>query len=314
MLTAGFAPGRRMKLWLLAIRPLTLPLSFSPVLVGASLASAAQGRLDWSLLAMTLLAASAIQAGTNLLNDAKDFERGNDTPKRKGPPRVTAQGQATAQEVTMAALTVFLFAALGGLYLVSAGGWPIFWIGLCSLLAAVAYSAGPLPLSHTPLGELFVFAFFGLVPVAGTFYLQTGSWSPVAVWSGALMGAFAAAVLHVNNSRDREEDEKAGRTTLAVVLSRHKGEEGAHQRLTLTYGLLVLVPYLLLVFMALLSSFPFPFFGGPVIWALFSLPGALMLVRLFSEARSAAESNRLLVLTIGLQLAFATLFCLGLLV
>lgn len=304
-----------LKLWFLAIRPLTLPLSATPVLVGAVLASFQQGGLDWPLLLATLIAAIAIQAGTNLLNDAEDFERGNDTTERRGPPRVTARGWATVPEVKTAASLSFLLAALCGLYLVGAGGWPIFWIGLSSILAGIAYSAGPMPISHTPLGELFVFLFFGIVPVTGTVFLQTGEWPFGAFLSGAAMGAYAAAVLHTNNTRDIVEDAKAGRHTLAIFIARFGGNGLDHENrlgLSSAYGLFVLIPYLFLAAQFTASGLLSP---PDKVWlVLLGLPGAVLAIRSFFEAQTASQSNRLLVMTIGLQLLFATLFSLGLLI
>jgi 1,4-dihydroxy-2-naphthoate octaprenyltransferase len=303
------------KLWFLAIRPLTLPLSATPVLVGAVLALMEKETLNWLLLVATLLAAIAIQVATNLLNDAEDFERGNDTVERRGPPRVTAKGWASAGEVKTAATFSFMVAGLCGLYLVSQGGWPIFWIGVVSILAGIAYSAGPMPISHTPMGELFVFVFFGLFAVVGTFFLQTGGVSPEVLLSGAAMGSYAAAVLHTNNTRDILEDKKAGRRTLAIViceLGRNSDDCDNRRALSFVYALLLLSPYGFLGLQILLLD---AFANHVIVWlALISLPGSLMAIRWFFEAQTGSQSNRLLVMTIGLQLMFATLFSFGLLV
>ncbi len=303
------------KLWFLAIRPLTLPLSASPVLVGAALALMSKETLNWMLLLATMIAAIAIQAGTNLLNDAEDFERGNDTLERRGPPRVTAKGWASAGEVRSAATLSFMISGLCGLYLISHGGWPIFWVGLLSILAGIAYSAGPRPISHTPFGELFVFVFFGIVAVAGTSYLQTGELTSTALLLGAIMGSYASAVLHTNNTRDIVEDTKAGRRTLAIVLTEfgHRQYERPSRALTtFVYALFVLTPYLTLALLVLLAG---SFATHNMIWlVLVGLPGTLMAIHRFYEAQTGSQSNRLLVMTIGLQLMFATLFSFGLLV
>lgn len=304
-----------LKLWFLAIRPLTLPLSATPVLVGAVLALMEIETLNWLLLIATLMAAIAIQAATNLLNDAEDFERGNDTVERRGPPRVTAKGWASPGDVKSAATISFLVAGLCGLYLVSHGGWPIFGVGVVSMIAGTAYSAGPRPISHTPFGEFFVFVFFGLFAVAGTAFLQTGELSLTALLSGMAMGSFAAAVLHTNNTRDIVEDKKAGRRTLAIVIHELGGQRNGrmHRRgLSLVYALFILAPY---AFMALQLQFLDSFSTHNMVWlVLFGLPGSLIAIRRFYEAQTGSQSNRLLVLTIGLQLMFATLFSFGLLI
>ncbi len=312
-MTAAIA-RTELKLWFLAVRPLTLPLSVSPVLVGAVLSLHRTGGLDWLLLAVTLLAAIAIQAGTNLLNDVEDCERGNDTAARRGPPRITARGWALAAEVRNAAVLVFLFAGLCGLYLAARGGWPIMAIGLVSIIAGIAYSAGPRPISHSPFGELFVFVFFGIIAVGGTFFLQTGGVSLVALLSGAIMGSFAAAVLHVNNTRDISEDEAAGRQTLAIVLCGNKesGKCRKQRRHAVLYALFLLVPYVL---SGLQIWWLEAFAASRMIWpALVCIPWTVLVVFRFFEAETGDQYNRILVMTIALQLMFATLFSLGLLI
>lgn len=205
-------------LWMLAARPRTLILSAAPVIAGTILAidRGAGWRVDVLLLA--LFAALAIQVGTNLWNDAADFESGVDGSARIGPPRVTALGLASAAAVKWAAGLSFASAAIAGAVLALIGGWPIVVIGLASLAAGYAYSNGPFPLSRTPLGEVFVVFFFGIVAVGGTYYLHTGVLDPDALFLGLVVGLPAAAVLLVNNHRDRTSDSLAGRRTLAILI------------------------------------------------------------------------------------------------
>ena len=160
-------------IWLAAIRPKTLSLSLTPVIVGTALAYADTGSIAWLPGIGALLAAALIQAGTNLHNDVSDFESGTDTAERLGPLRATAQGWIEPGKVRAAYMFSFAMAFILGIYLVFVGGWPILALGLLSLAAAVAYSAGPYPISSYPVGELFVFVFFGLAAVAGSYYLQT---------------------------------------------------------------------------------------------------------------------------------------------
>ena len=228
---------RGWRLWWQAARPRTLTIAATPVIAGTALAWSQGAHPAWLAALAALFAALLIQAGTNLHNDAADYERGNDTAARIGPPRVTAAGWATPRAVKRAAFLAFAGAFASGTYLVAVGGWPILAIGLASLAAAWAYSGGPRPISYTPLGELFVLVFFGIFAVAGSHYLQSGHLSATALLAGLAIGAPAAAVLLVNNYRDLDGDKAAGRRTLAAVL----GRAGA-QRL---YGFLMLLPFVL---------------------------------------------------------------------
>lgn len=224
------------RLWWTAARPRTLTIAATPVLLGCALAHAGGTPLDWPLALATLACALAIQTGTNLHNDAADFMRGNDRAERIGPLRVTAAGWARPGQVRRAAFAAFSLALALGLFLVFRGGWPILLLGVASLAAGWAYSGGPRPISHSALGELFVLLFFGVAAVAGSHYLQSGQFSPAAVLAGVALGTMGAAVLLVNNFRDRAEDTAAGRRTLAARL----GPRGARR----AYAALMLLPFL----------------------------------------------------------------------
>lgn len=225
-------------LWWIAIRPHTLSISATPVLVGTALAVAEGATANgWAMLA-ALCCALLIQAGTNLHNDAADFESGNDQPDRVGPRRVTAEGWANPARVRRAATISFSLAFTLGIYLVALGGWPILLAGLASLIAGWSYSGGSHPVSHSPLGELFVLLFFGLVAVAGSYWLQLGTWSPNALIAGLVVGLPAAAVLLINNYRDLDSDLRGGRRTLVSVLG--------HRHSRLLYVALMLLPFAVL--------------------------------------------------------------------
>jgi 1,4-dihydroxy-2-naphthoate octaprenyltransferase len=214
MTTPDARPSTATAIWL-ALRPKTLTAGIAPVLVGTAVAAA---RGQWRLLpALAALAgATAIQIGTNLFNDYEDFRRGADTHERLGPARATQQGWIGAAQVRAMALGAFAVATAFGLYLTAIGGWPVVAIGLASLLSGWLYTGGPAPLAYVGLGDVFVFVFFGLVAVAGTTYVQTGTLEPQAVLAGAALGALATAILVVNNLRDRGTDAQAGKRTLAV--------------------------------------------------------------------------------------------------
>ncbi|THF61017.1 1,4-dihydroxy-2-naphthoate octaprenyltransferase [Pseudothauera rhizosphaerae] len=258
------------RVWWLAARPRTLGIAVAPVAVGTALAVADGATIAWLVLLATLASAVLIQIGTNLYNDAADFERGTDGPRRLGPLRVTAGGLASAAAVKRGALLSFAAALALGCYLVAVGGGFILAIGIASLLAGWAYSGGPRPISHTPLGELFVLVFFGVLAVCGSHWLQAQAFSAVGVVAGLAVGAPAAAVLLVNNFRDLETDLLSGRRTLAAVL----GRAGCLH----AYGLLVLLPVPLLAAMALA--------GRP--GALLGLVAVPAMVRLIGRFRAAS--------------------------
>lgn len=208
----------RPALWILAARIKTLGLSVVPVLAGAGYAAGHGGAWWPGITLAAMLSAVAIQIGTNLWNDAADAARGVDGPERLGPARVTALGLLSAGHVRIAAMTAFGFAAILGAFLAVAGGWPIVALGICSLALGYLYSMGPYPLSGTPLGEILVILFYGIAAVTGTAWLNGTAMDAGSVALGAVIGLPAAAVLLVNNHRDRVSDARAGRRTLAILI------------------------------------------------------------------------------------------------
>jgi 1,4-dihydroxy-2-naphthoate octaprenyltransferase len=165
-----------------------------------------------------LVGAVLIQIGTNFANDYYDFVRGGDTEDRVGPVRVTLAGILRPEEVQRGMVIALGLAMMVGVYLVMVAGWPIVWIGLASVACAVLYTGGPFPLAYHGLGDVFVFVFFGLVAVGGTFYVQALEWPPDALLAGTGLGALSTAILVVNNLRDIGTDARAGKRTLAVRL------------------------------------------------------------------------------------------------
>ena len=163
-----------------------------------------------------MLAAVLIQIGTNFANDAYDYLSGADNIERVGPTRVTSSGLLTANNVLRAMWIIFSLSICVGFYLAYVGGWPIVVIGLLSILSGVAYTGGPYPLGYNGLGDIFVFVFFGLIAVPGTYYLQTNYVSSESILLGIISGAFSTSILIVNNIRDIELDQKSGKKTLAV--------------------------------------------------------------------------------------------------
>jgi 1,4-dihydroxy-2-naphthoate octaprenyltransferase len=288
------APGR-LHAWVLACRPKTLSVSLSPVLVGTAVAWHDSGKLLWLPLLAAALGAAFIQIGTNLFNDVGDFLRGTDTPERLGPKRATAEGWLTPGKVKAGAWLSFALAFLCGIYLVWHGGWPIVAIGLASLAAGWAYTGGPKPIAYGPFGEAFVFVFFGLVAVGGSYYLQTLTLAPAALIASTLVGIHAAAVITVNNYRDLDGDARNHKNTLAVRLGRPATRQ--------IYTAEMLAPYALLLFLAPL--------GWPAALPLLSLPLAIALIRRFKREAPGPVFNNILAASAGLQLAFALLLTLS---
>ena len=201
--------------WIIAIRLKTLPAAISPVLLGSSL-SYKYGYFSLLIFFMTLFAAILIQIGTNFANDVYDFEKGTDRDDRLGPVRATQAGLISPKKMKFSMLWTFSIAILVGCYLAWIGGLPIVFIGIASIIAGIAYTGGPYPLGYNGFGELFVFLFFGVIAVPGTYFLQTGTFTYLSIWLGSCMGMLSTAILVVNNIRDIDTDKVTGKKTLAV--------------------------------------------------------------------------------------------------
>jgi 1,4-dihydroxy-2-naphthoate polyprenyltransferase len=215
------APRGTLKLWLLASRPRTLPAAIAPVLVGTALA-AAEDEFSVPPFLAALIGSVFIQVGTNLSNDYSDARRGADTEDRLGPVRVTAGGLMPPRRVLVGTYVAFGIAVAAGLYLAAVAGWQLLVVGAASILAGVLYTGGPRPYGYEGLGELFVFVFFGLVAVAGSYYVQVEELRWEAFALAVPVGLLAAAILVVNNVRDVDTDRRAGKRTLAVRLGRDR--------------------------------------------------------------------------------------------
>ena len=281
--------------WLLAARPHTLGVTLSGVLAACTLAWHQKGNLDWPVAIVTFLAAILIQIATNLLNDAGDYESGIDRGERLGPDRAVAKGWLGTRQVKRAGLGCLALAFVLGVYLVVVGGWPIVLLGLVALLCGWAYTLGPAPISHGPLGEIFVWVFFGLAAVLGTYYLQTGTLSRQIWILGHMMGAFASAVMLVNNTRDAASDVLAGKYTLAVRIGL--------PACRLLYAGMLAVPYLLALSQARHWVHVLPHL---------TLPLAVLLVYRMASWPPSKRYNWLLARTAHLQLAFTVLWVLAL--
>ena len=287
------------RIWLMAARPRTLPAAIAPVLVGTSLAGFAHVFHPLRFIA-ALLGAIFIQVGTNLSNDYSDARRGADTEDRLGPVRVTAGGLVPPRQVLIATAVSFGVAVLAGIYLIVVAGWLLLLVGAASILAGVLYTGGPRPYGYEGLGELFVFLFFGIVAVAGSYFVQTRHLHWEAFALAVPVGLLAAAILVVNNFRDIDTDRRAGKRTLAVRLGRERTRD--------MFAVIVYLAYVLV---------PVTWIFGPLkAWVLLpwlSLPGAAPLVRLVRNRTDGPSLNQALAQTGMLQLAFCMLLSAGVL-
>lgn len=296
-MTIGAPPAERgssrgLATWLIAIRVPTLSAAVVPVLVGTALALR-ERRVSPSIFMVTLCAALLIQIGTNLTNDLFDFQKGADTGARLGPVRVVQAGLLSQKQVAAASVLSFGIATALGLYLVTVGGWPIIAIGLAAVASGIAYTGGPWPLGYHGLGDVFVFIFFGVVAVAGTFYLQSGRLTGAALSASLPVAMLVTAILVVNNLRDIDTDRKAGKRTLAVRFGR--------EATRLQYSILVLGSYLVAAAMWIA--------GANWAWAMLpwlTLPLGFRLVRDVWRGEG-APLNLALRQTAGLHLVFGFL-------
>ena len=207
----------KLKSWWSTARPNTLAVSIAPVLLGISLAFHNNQLNNIFVAFLTLVAAIMIQIGTNFINDYYDFIKGADDQNRLGPIRSAQSGLLSLSEIKYGGFISFLIALIIGIYLVIEGGVPILIIGSLALLSGYCYTGGPYPLGYKGLGDIFVFLFFGLFAVPGTYYLQTNILFDFnSILIGSSIGCIAVAILCVNNIRDVNTDKKVGKKTLAV--------------------------------------------------------------------------------------------------
>jgi len=287
------------RIWLMAARVRTLPAAIAPVLVGTALAGYF-GVFHPLRFVAALIGAMFIQIGTNLSNDYSDARRGADTEDRLGPVRVTAGGLVPPRQVLIATYLTFGVAVLAGAYLIAVAGWELLLVGAASILAGVLYTGGPRPYGYEGLGELFVFLFFGIVAVAGSYFVQVEHLDWEAFALAVPVGLIASGILVVNNVRDIDTDRRAGKRTLAVRLGR--------RRTRVLFAVIIYLAYLLT---------PVTWVFGPLeAWVLLpwlTLPLAAGVVRVVRNRTDGASLNGALARTGLLQLVFCALLAAGLL-
>ncbi len=282
--------------WLLASRPKTLLAAFVPVMVGSALAIK-EGSFHLSYSIVALLCSVLIQIGTNFTNDLFDFFKGADNDSRKGPTRVIASNLISLKEMKIGILLTFLSAFILGLYLVSVGGIIILIFGILSILAGLAYTAGPFPLAYNGLGDLFVFMFFGVIGTTGTFYVQTSDISLLSILSSLPVGALITNILVVNNYRDINEDKSAGKNTLAVLFGKNFTRYQYITMLVISF----LIPMILFLYFNLKTWIFLPYLTIPI---------AVRLVFMLYNFEG-PELNKTLELTAKFSAIFGILFSFG---
>jgi 1,4-dihydroxy-2-naphthoate octaprenyltransferase len=291
------APASALRLWIIAARPRTLPAAIAPVLVGTALAGT-EGVFRPLAFVCALIGSVFIQIGTNLSNDYSDARRGADTEDRLGPVRVTAGGLMPPKQVLVGTYVAFGIAVAAGAYLIAIAGWQLLVVGAASILAGVLYTGGPRPYGYEGLGELFVFLFFGVVAVVGSYYVQTENLHWTAFALSVPVGLLVSAILVVNNVRDIETDRRAGKLTLAVRIGRERARKLFAAMLVLAF----VVP--VAVWLA----------GGLSAWLLLTFaafPLVPPLVRTVSSRTDGPSLNRALAHTGRLVAVFSLLLAAG---
>lgn len=220
--------------WIAAARPKTLPAAVAPVIVGTAEAIRL-GVFDWWPVAICLAFALLVQIATNMANDYFDYIRGADTIDRVGPERLVASGRVSPQAMLRVAIGLFLAAFFIGLSMVAYRGSEMLLVGVASIVFGYSYTGGPCPLAYHGLGDVFVIVFFGLVATMGTFYVIAGQLSGGVLLLGLPLGLLANNILVVNNYRDKETDEAAGKRTLVVRLGRRFARQQYGWQLALAY-------------------------------------------------------------------------------
>jgi len=280
--------------WLAGTRPRTLPAAVVPVLIGSGVALG-YDEFSWWRALLALVVALALQVGVNFANDYSDGVRGSDE-RRVGPVRLVAAGLAPPRHVLYAAFGCFFAAGVAGLALAAVTSWWLVAVGAACIAAAWFYTGGPRPYGYHGLGEVFVFACFGVVAVAGTAYVQMTTLSWLGLAASVPAGLLACALLMVNNLRDIGSDTLAGKRTLAVMLG--------DARSRVAYVLTMLAPF----GVAALLAFVRPL----TLLTALALPLARMPVRSVRAGASGPALIRALGQTGRLQLAFGIAFTIGL--
>ena len=288
-----------MKNWILAARLKTLPAAISPVILGSALAFHDK-TFSLIICITTLLAAVLIQVGTNFANDVFDFYKGTDREDRLGPIRVTQAGLIKPQSMIRAMWYTFSVAIFVGIYLAWIGGWSIVIIGLVSIIAGIAYTGGPYPLGYHGWGDVFVFTFFGIIAVPGTYYLQSHTVTDISIYMGVITGMLSTAILVVNNLRDIDTDKLSGKKTLAVRFGKNFSK--------IQYSFLIFMPFFLPIYLWWKMEN-----GLSLLLTVFLMPISIhLIIQIFSNTGS--ELNPILARTARFLFIFTLMLSIGLII
>jgi 1,4-dihydroxy-2-naphthoate octaprenyltransferase len=285
--------------WIIASRPKTLPAALVPVMVGSSLAYN-QGRFYVIYSIIALICSLLIQIGTNFTNDLYDYLNGADTHKRKGPLRVISAGLISPHEMRIGIFLTYALTFLLGLYLVYVTDWKTLLIGVSSIIAGLAYTAGPFPLAYKGLGDIFVFLFFGIVGTMGTYYLHHQEFNFISFLVSLPVGALITNILIVNNYRDIEEDKQVGKKTLAVLLGKNFSRY--------EYIFFLLIAYTVPIILFFKFNFNTTIFSPYI-----SFPFAVILSRMIFNFEG-EQLNKTLELSAKYSALFGALFSLGMII
>ena len=286
----------KLKNWVLASRPKTLPAAVAPVLIGTSVAYY-DNKINFIAAFIALICSLLIQIGTNFVNDLYDHLKGSDSEDRVGPERALATGIISINEMKLAIYLTFGVTFLLGLYLVNLAGWPILLVGILSIASGYAYTAGPYPLAYNGLGDIFVFVFFGVIAVVGTYYVQALQLTEMIFIASIPAGTLITNILVVNNYRDIDEDRKNNKNTLAVLFGRKFSQTQYLLQLLAAYA----VP--LYIFIRYEISWV-------VLLPLITLPLGIKLFKMLIDLKG-EELNKTLELTAKLSVLFSILFSIG---
>lgn len=301
--------------WIIALQPYSTPVGIVPVILGTAIAVHLDVFAPIPALA-AFLGALGIQHGADLTNVYFDYRKGVDTGAShdaSGEKSVIRDGYLRPEQVLRGAVLLFAGAMVVGLYLVYIGGVPVLVIGIASIVAGYTYSGGPYPYGHYALGDLFAFTFFGVVAVSGTVYVQAaatlavpfptgippGTLPPAALIGSLPMAGLIAGLLVVNNIRDIETDEAAGKITLAVRIG--------YRWSRVEYGLLLVLAFAVPVWFLRWGEA-----GWLVLLPWLTLPLAISNMRTVLRNRDGDALNPALARQVRLTIGFGLLFSLGL--
>jgi 1,4-dihydroxy-2-naphthoate octaprenyltransferase len=294
------------KPWIQAFRLRTLPLALSNTIIGTCLA-AADDKFRWSVFGLAALTTILLQIMSNMANDYGDFVNGKDTAERIGPKRMVQSGEITPKIMLRGIIVIGILCVVSGVSLILIGtagmditNLLIFGIlGLAAIVAAIKYTVGKNPYGYRGLGDIFVFIFFGLVGVIGTYFLHTQAFRIDLLLPASAIGFLSVGVLNMNNMRDYEQDKKAGKRTIVVAMGK---KNAAYYHLFLVAGAVILaVIYTLLNYHSLwqglfVLSFPMLFLN---LKKVFTYKSSL---ELYPELPRLSMASLLFALTFGIGL------------